>query len=236
MRLHLGAPRGRGQQLGLARIRPSAVQSALRRCPHSLVTPNWLGCSSIRPSGAATSVARTEVLPTGFAALDERLPGGGWPRSGLIEILVSRFGVGELTLLLPVLAALTRRPMARWCVWVGSALSSPLHRSPRALHGSSARLADAPARRRRARSPTGVRPRRRSVGFRAIAGLGRVRYRHGVGEETAGKGDPAAAARGRAGPAPSECCFVRCRQPGSPPHAVLRMAVEPLGTGVRLRC
>jgi cell division inhibitor SulA/protein ImuA len=69
-----------------------------------------------------TSVARTEVLATGFRALDERLPGGGWPRSGLIEILVSRFGVGELTLLLPVLASLTHRPLARWCVWVAPPL------------------------------------------------------------------------------------------------------------------
>lgn len=68
------------------------------------------------------SVAKTEVFPTGFGTLDARLPGGGWPRSGLIEILVSRFGVGELTLLLPTLAALTRRPMARWCVWVAPPL------------------------------------------------------------------------------------------------------------------
>ncbi len=65
-----------------------------------------------------TSAARTEVLPTGFRTLDERLPGGGWPRSGLIEILVSRFGVGELTLLLPALASSTHLPSARWCVWV----------------------------------------------------------------------------------------------------------------------
>jgi hypothetical protein len=65
-----------------------------------------------------TSVARAEVLSSGFGALDERLPGGGWPRSGLIELLVSRFGVGELTLLLPVLAALTSGPLARSCVWV----------------------------------------------------------------------------------------------------------------------
>ena len=75
------------------------------------------------------SAARMEVLPTGFSALDERLPGGGWPARGLIEILVSRFGIGELSLLLPVLATLTRRPMARWCVWTapafpGSALPS----------------------------------------------------------------------------------------------------------------
>jgi hypothetical protein len=69
-----------------------------------------------------TSVARTETLPTGFSALDERLPGRGWPRSGLIEILVSRFGVGELTLLLPALASLTHLPLARWCVWVAPPL------------------------------------------------------------------------------------------------------------------
>ena len=65
-----------------------------------------------------TRVARADVLPSGFDALDERLPGGGWPRSGLIEILVSRFGVGELTLLLPLLATLTSGPQARTCVWV----------------------------------------------------------------------------------------------------------------------
>jgi hypothetical protein len=64
------------------------------------------------------SAAPAESLPTGYRALDPCLPGGGWPRTGLIEILVSRFGVGELYLLFPALAALTRRPLARWCVWI----------------------------------------------------------------------------------------------------------------------
>jgi hypothetical protein len=68
------------------------------------------------------SAARAEVLPTGCAAFDASLPGRGWPRTGLIEILVSRFGVGELYLLFPALAALTRRPAARWCVWVAPPL------------------------------------------------------------------------------------------------------------------
>jgi cell division inhibitor SulA/protein ImuA len=68
------------------------------------------------------SAARTETLPTGYATLDACLPGKGWPRTGLIEILVPRFGVGELNLLLPTLAALTRRPMARWCVWIAPPL------------------------------------------------------------------------------------------------------------------
>ena len=68
------------------------------------------------------SAARVEVLPTGCTAFDACLPGGGWPRTGLIEILVSRFGVGELYLLFPALAALTQRPAARWCVWVAPPL------------------------------------------------------------------------------------------------------------------
>src|SRR2546423_14887221 len=68
------------------------------------------------------SAAHQRGLPSGFAALDAYLPGYGWPRTGLIEILVSRFGIGELYLLLPALAALTRRPTARWCVWVAPPL------------------------------------------------------------------------------------------------------------------
>ena len=65
-----------------------------------------------------TSVARAEVLSSGFDALDERLPGGGWPRSGLVEILTPRLGVGELTLFLPLLRALTSALTARSTVWV----------------------------------------------------------------------------------------------------------------------
>jgi hypothetical protein len=68
------------------------------------------------------SAARTKTLPTGFAALDEGLPGGGWPHAGLIEILPTCFGAGELSLLLPALAAMTRRPEARWCAWVAPPL------------------------------------------------------------------------------------------------------------------
>src|SRR5579872_4275921 len=68
----------------------------------------WRGAGAAQRSG----------LSTGFTALDERLPGKGWPRSGLIEILVARFGVGELSLLLPALAVVTAQPMARWCAWV----------------------------------------------------------------------------------------------------------------------
>src|SRR6202047_5304283 len=68
------------------------------------------------------SAAHQRGLPSGFAALDAYLPGYGWARTGLIEILVSRVGSGELYLLLPALAALTRARCARWCVWVAPPL------------------------------------------------------------------------------------------------------------------
>jgi len=64
------------------------------------------------------SAAPVETVSTGFADLDARLPGKGWPRAGLTEILVSRVGVGELYVMLPALAALTRKVGARWCAWV----------------------------------------------------------------------------------------------------------------------
>lgn len=48
------------------------------------------------------------AVPTGFAALDALLPGGGWPLAALTEIDGATEGVGELQLLLPALAQLSR--------------------------------------------------------------------------------------------------------------------------------
>jgi len=41
--------------------------------------------------------------PSGFAALDAQLPGGGWPHGVLTELLLPQPGIGELRLLAPVL-------------------------------------------------------------------------------------------------------------------------------------
>ncbi|MGY0503963.1 translesion DNA synthesis-associated protein ImuA [Luteimonas sp. e5] len=46
--------------------------------------------------------------PTGHAELDARLPWGGWPPASLSEILMPADGVGELSLVMPTLARLTR--------------------------------------------------------------------------------------------------------------------------------
>ena len=47
------------------------------------------------------------AIASGHAALDAELPGGGWPRGNLTEILVDRNGFGEMLLLLPALAQLS---------------------------------------------------------------------------------------------------------------------------------
>jgi hypothetical protein len=60
-------------------------------------------------------------IATGFAALDAQLPGGGWPRAALTELLASHQGIGELRLLAPALARLSQEE--RWLV-----LIAPPHR------------------------------------------------------------------------------------------------------------
>ncbi|HLU13195.1 MAG TPA: translesion DNA synthesis-associated protein ImuA [Arenimonas sp.] len=54
--------------------------------------------------------------PTGHAALDAVLPGGGWPEGALTEVLIPADGIGELELLLPSLARISRA--GRPVVWV----------------------------------------------------------------------------------------------------------------------
>jgi cell division inhibitor SulA len=58
-----------------------------------------------------------DTSSSGFSALDEHLPGGGWPRGGLAEFLLSTAGVGELRLLVPLMRALSRDE-TRWVAWI----------------------------------------------------------------------------------------------------------------------
>ena len=60
-------------------------------------------------------------IASGFAELDAALPGGGWPRGALTEVLLEREGIGELRLTLPALVRLQAE--GRSVVWV-----SPPHR------------------------------------------------------------------------------------------------------------
>src|SRR6266850_6757452 len=79
----------------------SAIEEILQR------HPIWRGGAMARA---------VDAIPTGFAGLDAALPGGGWPRQGLTELLAEDAGIGELGLILPVLAALTGA--GKRAVWV----------------------------------------------------------------------------------------------------------------------
>jgi len=60
------------------------------------------------------------AIATGFAALDRYLPGGGWPLTGISEIFVEHYGLGELRVLMPALATLSRLAVEakQWIVWI----------------------------------------------------------------------------------------------------------------------
>lgn len=60
-------------------------------------------------------------LASGYPRLDRQLPGGGWPRHALTEILLDHYGTGELQLLMPALARLstsTEDDATGWLAWV----------------------------------------------------------------------------------------------------------------------
>jgi hypothetical protein len=61
------------------------------------------------------------TLSSGYPELDALLPGGGWPAAMLTEIAVERWGSGELSLFMPLLAGLCGDKHAHttgWIVWV----------------------------------------------------------------------------------------------------------------------
>jgi hypothetical protein len=60
--------------------------------------------------------AAVPTLSSGFPALDAELPGGGWPRGNLSELLSDGAGFGECSLLLPVLNAVRRE--RRWVLLI----------------------------------------------------------------------------------------------------------------------
>jgi len=62
----------------------------------------WKG-RRLKPTGPGL-----EVLDTGFPQLNTLLSTGGWPRGNLVEIQVDEWGQGELQILLPTMAALSR--------------------------------------------------------------------------------------------------------------------------------
>jgi protein ImuA len=77
-----------------ALLRPAARKATAAIALHPSL---WLGHQLGRASERG--------LPTGFAPLDAELPGGGWPRRALSELLFAQIGMGEVRLLAPSLVA-----------------------------------------------------------------------------------------------------------------------------------
>ena len=78
--LGAGAGAVSGAGIGGRTLRPESLHPAL-----------WLAHQLGRHADAA--------VPSGFPALDAQLPGGGWPRRALTELLLAHPGVGEIRLL-----------------------------------------------------------------------------------------------------------------------------------------
>lgn len=63
----------------------------------------------------ATQLARVtwRTVDTGYPALSDELPGGGWPLGTMTELLLQQAGIGEMRLLGPAMAAVSnKRPIA----------------------------------------------------------------------------------------------------------------------------
>ena len=96
-------PRAAGARLPVDRLVVAGPAPAPARAggdPESLHPALWRGHQLGRGAEPA--------LASGFAALDAELPGGGWPRRVLTELLLPHPGIGEIRLLAPSLAATLR--------------------------------------------------------------------------------------------------------------------------------
>jgi cell division inhibitor SulA len=71
-------------------------------------TALWRGCDLAGQGNTGQA--------TGFSELDAILPGRGWPRNGLMEIVAPHWGSGELQLLLPLMRSVIAR--GQWVLWI----------------------------------------------------------------------------------------------------------------------
>ncbi len=77
---------------------PHAELHSLLQHPHI-----WRGNRT-----ATAPPPQQQAISSGFAALDAALPDGGWPQGAITEILHIHHGLGELSLVIPAIAALNR--------------------------------------------------------------------------------------------------------------------------------
>ena len=61
-------------------------------------------------------------VSTGFPELDAELPGAGWPRGTVVELMSRHSGIGEMALLMPALAAQFAGSNTGWIICVAPPL------------------------------------------------------------------------------------------------------------------
>ena len=86
-------------------------RSPARESPHARAHDPLRAPETLHPSlwrGHQLGRIGSDAVATGFARLDVELPGGGWPRRTLAELLLPHAGVGEIRLLAPALVAAQR--------------------------------------------------------------------------------------------------------------------------------
>lgn len=79
--------------------------------PDTRVRPHPLQPEALHPAlwlGHQLGDSRAGTVASGQPWLDAELPGRGWPKRGLTELLLAHLGVGELRLVAPALAAAQR--------------------------------------------------------------------------------------------------------------------------------
>jgi len=69
------------------------------------------------------------TLPTGHIRLDARLPGSGWPLGAVTELISAKPGLGEFSLLFPILTSMSEQ--GQWIIMI----DPPWIPYPASLHG-----------------------------------------------------------------------------------------------------
>ena len=98
----------------------AAPLPARRRIPAESLAASHAPGTPLRQADQL-STSPLPACPSGHAALDAELPGGGWPAGGLTEMLLNEPGCGEIRLLAPALARLACEAdtgAARELVWI----------------------------------------------------------------------------------------------------------------------
>lgn len=92
-------------------VEPAIAEAPMVEAPVAEAAPSIPHPETLHPAlwlGHQLGRTGDDAVPSGFAALDRHLPGGGWPRRALTELLLPHPGIGEVRLVGATLASLQK--------------------------------------------------------------------------------------------------------------------------------